>query len=101
MMPLVAFALGLPDHLWLLFAATALAVVLPFALGLALSTYPRAIAAGAILALAWVPVATMFGIERKAQAWLVAGVVLTALVAHALRRLVGRVRMHRRDMRTP
>jgi hypothetical protein len=98
MMPLLVFALGMPEHLWVLLSATALAVVLPFVIGLAVSTYLRAIAASAILALTWVPVAIIFGIELKARVVLVAGVMLLALVAHTLRRLVGRLRAQRHDV---
>jgi hypothetical protein len=97
MMPLVAFALGMPEYLWVLLSATALAVVVPFVIGLAVSTYPRTIAGSAVFALAWIPIAVIYGVELKARVVLVAGVMLLAIVAHTLRRLVGRVRAHRRD----
>ena len=96
MLPLVVFALGVPEHLWVLFSATALVVVVPFVIGVAVSTYPRTIAASALLALVWIPIAVIFGVELKARAVLVAGVMFLAIAAHALRRLVVRLRAPRR-----
>jgi apolipoprotein N-acyltransferase len=96
MMPLVVFALGMPEHLWVLLSATSLVVLVPFVFGLAVSTYPRTIAASAVLALAWIPVAVIYGVELKARAVLVTGVMLLAIVGHTLRRLVNRLRAQRR-----
>jgi hypothetical protein len=100
MMPLVVFALGMPEHLWVLLSATALVVLVPFVIGLAVSTYPRTIAASAALALAWIPVAVIYGVELKARAVLVAGVMLLAIVAHSLRRLITRLRAQRSGIRS-
>jgi hypothetical protein len=101
MMPLIVFALGMPEYLWVLLLATALVVVVPFAIGLAVSIYPRTIAASAALALAWVPVAIIYGVELKARAVLVAGVMLLAIVAHTLRRLIYRLRAQRSASSSP
>jgi hypothetical protein len=92
MMPFAVFALGLPEFYEFLIAGTAVVLVLPFVIGLVVSTYTKAIAATVLLALGWIPVAVIYGVSLNTQVGLVVALVLLAIVAHALRRLVRGVR---------
>ena len=88
MTPLAALGLGLPDFYLLLPIATVAVAVGAVAIAFFVSTYVRAGVSALILAVLWLAVAVVYGVQPEFALAPATALVIIALAVHALGRLV-------------